>query len=241
MWSRKHPNLRRVRGPTTVNSLVLPDRKKARRKPPHLDGPLTATELARFDAKYVEDAYTGCWNWVAGGSYGYGAFYLRGRQWRAHRVSYEHYVGPIPDSLVPDHLCRNPSCVNPNHLEPVTYSQNTVRGTLVPWHRGATHCRRGHELTQENTFWSQGKRSCKTCARHTRHLRQAAARATKPPKDMSRFNLTPAQIEREAKITHCPHGHEYTPENIYRRKNGSRFCGACERGRAAANYARGKA
>jgi hypothetical protein len=33
-----------------------------------------------------------------------------------------------------------------------------------------------------------------------------------------------------AQRTHCPHGHEYTAENTARR-NGRRFCRACERGR----------
>lgn len=29
--------------------------------------------------------------------------------------------------------------------------------------------------------------------------------------------------------THCKHGHEYTPENTYWRKNGTRICGECAR------------
>lgn len=29
--------------------------------------------------------------------------------------------------------------------------------------------------------------------------------------------------------THCPHGHEYTPENTYIRPNGGRYCRTCER------------
>lgn len=30
-----------------------------------------------------------------------------------------------------------------------------------------------------------------------------------------------------ARKTHCPRGHEYTPENIYRRKDGARRCLTC--------------
>lgn len=39
--------------------------------------------------------------------------------------------------------------------------------------------------------------------------------------------------ERSAKITHCPQGHEYTPENTYKRPQG-RDCLTCRRARSAA-------
>lgn len=34
-----------------------------------------------------------------------------------------------------------------------------------------------------------------------------------------------------AEVTHCPQGHEYTPENTYTTKKGSRHCIACSRQR----------
>lgn len=36
--------------------------------------------------------------------------------------------------------------------------------------------------------------------------------------------------------THCPHGHEYTPENTKIRTNGSRGCRACHNERELARY-----
>lgn len=70
---------------------------------------------------------SGCWNWQAAKNQGYGTF--RGQ--RAHRWAYEKLVGPIPEGLTIDHLCRNRGCVNPSHMEPVTASENARRATAA--------------------------------------------------------------------------------------------------------------
>lgn len=59
---------------------------------------------------------------------GYVQVCYNGRQPVAHRVAYEILVGPIPEGLELDHLCRNRKCYNPAHLEPVTRSENLRRG-----------------------------------------------------------------------------------------------------------------
>lgn len=46
----------------------------------------------------------------------------------AHRAMYEQEVGPIPEGLTLDHLCRQPACMRPDHLEPVTHATNLQRG-----------------------------------------------------------------------------------------------------------------
>lgn len=78
-----------------------------------------------------------------------------------HRVAYEELVGPIPDGLQLDHLCRVRHCLNPAHLEPVTPAVNTRRGSRAT----ATHCRNGHEYTPENTRRPEGSRRCRQCDR----------------------------------------------------------------------------
>lgn len=69
-----------------------------------------------------------CWVWVGGlHRNGHGKFGADGRAQLAHRWSYEHHRGPIPEGLEIDHLCNNPPCVNPRHLEPVTHLENVRR------------------------------------------------------------------------------------------------------------------
>lgn len=85
----------------------------------------------------------GCWVWTAAvGSHGYGVFNPEpGTTALAHRHAYTLLVGPIPDGLDLDHLCRNRVCVNPDHVEPVTRRENVQRGTAG--HRMARMNREG--------------------------------------------------------------------------------------------------
>ena len=36
----------------------------------------------------------------------------------------------------------------------------------------ATHCGRGHEFTKDNTYWSNGSRTCKRCHETARVIRE---------------------------------------------------------------------
>lgn len=99
-------------------------------------------------------------------SNGYGKLFANGKNWLAHRLSYEVYVGPIPDGLQLDHLCRVTNCINPTHLEPVTSTENMLRARK-------TICKRGHPLEGSNISTSNGTRQCLKC----RAVREAARRA----------------------------------------------------------------
>lgn len=79
----------------------------------------------------------------------------------AHRVAYETWVGPIPDGLTIDHLCRNRLCIEPTHLEPVTNRENIQRGG----NSLKTHCPQGHPYDEVNTASRNNRRYCRTCER----------------------------------------------------------------------------
>lgn len=108
-----------------------------------------------------------CWEWTGGKDpEGYGRFRLPSGWVRAHRWAWEHFVGPIPERLVLDHLCRNRGCVNPEHLEPVTVKVNVLRGTsFVSQNVAKTHCPKGHPYDEHNTIHRNGRRVCRACER----------------------------------------------------------------------------
>ena len=107
-----------------------------------------------------------CWLWKRSGSDRYGRMSIGDHFVSAHRWAYEAFVGPIPEGMQLDHLCRQSRCVNPNHLEPVTPRENLLRGDGRPGiNARKTHCKQGHAFDEFNTYWlPNGKgRACKAC------------------------------------------------------------------------------
>jgi hypothetical protein len=119
-----------------------------------------------------------CWIWTGGTARGYGRFWAgQGKKALAHRYAYELIVGPIPDGLELDHLCRVVLCINPSHLEPVTHQVNQQRGfSPVRQQAEQTHCLRGHLFDEKNTRVRRGRRECRACRRGERErLRERTA------------------------------------------------------------------
>ena len=125
---------------------------------------------ARLLAKIAKDNKTGCWNWLGGvtpENYGMAYNTIERRHQTAHRASYEAFIGPIPEGMQVDHVCRNPQCVNPLHLQPVTAALNNLRAYIAT-SRGEKptpdHCINGH---LRSLFWVQakgkGQGRCRIC------------------------------------------------------------------------------
>jgi len=120
----------------------------------------------------------GCWIWTGAKDWrGYGiAGTANHGSTTAHRDVYQHLVGPVPDDLELDHLCRVRACVNPAHLEIVTHQENSRRASHW-WGKKADY-KYGHPLSGDNVRviprGNGTKRECRECRR--RYGREYRAR-----------------------------------------------------------------
>lgn len=157
--------------------------------------------MAKVEVSTVSSSYAlglgPCWLWTSAlNHHGYGLFGRGGRgggMAKAHRWSYEHFVGPIPQGLEIDHKCRVRACVNPAHLEPVTRAENQRRrpdggAGVVEASKKAmlTHCKWGHPFDEGNTYVTpSGSRACRSC----RSARSRRSRQRIEPADDGQSSL----------------------------------------------------
>jgi hypothetical protein len=143
--------------------------------------------IERFCSRLHFDLTTGCWEWKGYiGPKGYGNIMVKYPDGRfmpnvAHRVGYELLIGPIPDGMTLDHLCRNRKCANPFHLEICTNRENILRGTGFSARASRkTHCPKGHPYEGHNLIIRRRKsgpqRICRECWNATQRKRWPSRR-----------------------------------------------------------------
>lgn len=118
-----------------------------------------------------------CWEWTRAprNQDGYGGVTYDGRRWLVHRLVWTLLVGPIPEGMTLDHLCRNHRCANPDHLEQVTLRENKRRGYSPPaiQARKGT-CKRGHDMNDPANRRPRAKGGCAICHRLDERARRAS-------------------------------------------------------------------
>lgn len=139
-----------------------------------MKGVRSMTISERLIARRVIDPKTGCWRYRGAKRDGYGLIRLNGKTINVHRVSYQEFIGPIPEGLEIDHVrsrgCQYRDCFNPEHLEAITKSENVRRSDAGKVNgarqRAKTHCPYGHPFDSENTrVRPNGGRDCRACNR----------------------------------------------------------------------------
>ena len=141
----------------------------------------------------------GCWIWpgsLNAGNYGTIREEKRGPLLMVHRVSYEHFVGPIPEGFQVEHACHTGDqdclggdfcdhrpCWNPQHLTLLSHADNSKLGrsrNMQTFRSGV--CQRNHDLSVVGTYtWTRPsgtvRHQCAECVRESLRRRRAARKA----------------------------------------------------------------
>jgi hypothetical protein len=141
---------------------------------------LTPRQQDNFWKKVEVHQPSGCWQWTGClHRLGYGNLAInhppvRSYSLMAHRVAYTLLIGPIPEDMTVDHLCRNRGCVNPDHMQIVTLKENIHRSfhpNQISRRSGA--CRKGHREFRVD----RRQQVCKVCERESQARYKARKKA----------------------------------------------------------------
>lgn len=157
-----------------------------RRLPPHVWDKIIPTD-------------DGCWIWIGLADLGgYGVLMLNKIRTKAHRIVYMLTVGDVPSGSIVCHSCDVRCCVNPSHLWTGSQLDNVAdcKAKGRRRYRNASHCKRGHGFTPENTGYPHRinrntHKVCRTCSREQNRRAKYAVSTCHEPE-------TPTDDELEA-------------------------------------------
>jgi len=178
-------------------------RAHERRTPPQVRQPRpSAAQRLLLHVRYAADCE--CWDWIGPMSVGGHPLVSAEGESYANRLAYKLWCGPVPPGFHVVPSCARHGCISPFHLLALspraalrfTRRWDQARDAPRPTVRQPqTHCRRGHELTPENTEWNHSTkrdrhgclvavttRLCRTCAR-ARRRRYEQSRARRGVRD----------------------------------------------------------
>lgn len=132
----------------------------------------------------------GCLEWTRyTNTQGYGRISVDGKDVRTHRFAWELANGLIPPGMHVLHHCDNPPCCETEptpgypdgHLFLGTQADNmrdrATKGRDRSANAAKTHCPKGHEYTEANTYaYADGRRHCWACNREGARRRYAIRR-----------------------------------------------------------------
>lgn len=143
-------------------------------------------ELLKLIRKVPE---TGCWEFLGKrDAYGFGRMYSQNKEFKAHKVFYESWVGVLPEDRFLHHerpadKCIGNACCNPEHMTVSNRrkGQEPARSGQAKNNVPVKVCPKGHVMTPDNIVIEhrQGKpkQRCRTCRQES--WRKNSARRNK--------------------------------------------------------------
>lgn len=154
-----------------------------------------------------------CWDWIGPTSAGGHPLFSGEGEHYANRLAYKLWCGPVPTGFHVVPSCARRACISPFHLLALSpgaalrFTRRWDQERDAPKPTGPqprTHCRRGHELTPENTEWNHSSkrgpdgcplavrtRLCRICAQaRRRRFRKSRTGSTREPRHARRSGGT---------------------------------------------------
>jgi hypothetical protein len=132
-WARWYGKASAWKPKSVVAVMTIEERGRSQRTPLRIAledglGPTEIVTALRLESVVNAD---GCWVSKRQGKDGYPIYQMalkggKSRAYRLHRIALEAKLGKPLGSQAAHHMCANSSCINPEHLQPISFRENTA-------------------------------------------------------------------------------------------------------------------